>query len=501
MSNSSAPQPATRSIPITDRRKWQAFWVCVSVSGLTILDITKVNVALPSIEAAFGAGSTELQLVVSGYILAFGLVLVPLGRLGDQRSRRTLLVIGLALFIVASAACALAGNVWVLLAGRLLQGVAAGTLMPQVMGTIQQLFPGEERGKAFGLFGAMIGLSTAFGPTIGGLLIAVGGETDGWRWIFWMNVPLFAVAIGLVLWLLPDLSRPTGERLSLDPVGVLLFAGAIVGLMTPFLFTTGSADDPPERWWTLLAFVLFGAAFVLWERRYERRGAAPLVTLRLFRVPSFRNGTLLVAAYFAAFPALFLLTTLFLQTGLGISALHAGMVSIGFALASAVSSWYGGRLVGRFGRPVVVLGLVLVLVTVIALAATAVLVPAEATPWAMAGVMVVGGLGGGMVISPNQTLTLADVPPSQGGVAGAIGQLGQRIGTAIGTAVGLSLFYATIFREEGEKPALEVYHDAYATGLIAVALFGAAALALALLDLGGRRRAPRRDAAKAARTR
>jgi predicted MFS family arabinose efflux permease len=278
---------------------------------------------------------------------------------------------------------------------------------------------------------------------------------------------------------------------------VLLFAVAVIALMLPFLLTTGSPDDAPERWWTLVVFVLFAACFLVWERRYERRGGSPLIDLRLFRLSSFRNGTVLMAAYFTGIPALFLLTTLFLQTGLGVSALHAGMVTIGFALASAISSWYGGQLVGRYGRPVVVVGLVLVLATVIALAATALLASVEATPWIMAGIMVVGGFGGGMVISPNQTLTLAEIPPAQGGVAGSIGQLGQRVGTAIGTAVGLSLFYATIFREEGDKPALAVYHDAYAIGLTTVALFVAIAFAVALVDLGSRRRRERSGAEEA----
>ena len=185
-------QPPTLSIPLSDAKRWRAYWVCVAVAGLTILDLTKVNVALPSIEAAFGATSTELQLIVSGYVLTFGLTLVPAGRIGDQRSRRTLFVIGLSLFTLTSLACALAPNGEVLLVARLLQGVAAGIQMPQVLGLIQQLFQGAERGKAFGLFGATIGVATAFGPTLGGLAIAIGGPEDGWRGIFWMNVPLVA---------------------------------------------------------------------------------------------------------------------------------------------------------------------------------------------------------------------------------------------------------------------------------------------------------------------
>ena len=153
MSSAGEP-PATRSIALDPAQRWRAFWVCVAVAAFTILDISKVNVGLPSIEEALGGGSTELQLVVSGYILAFGLGLVPFGRIGDQRSRRTLMIVGLCAFAVASVLCAVAPNIWWLVIARFLQGVAAGVQMPQVMGTIQQLFTGRERGVAFGLFGA-----------------------------------------------------------------------------------------------------------------------------------------------------------------------------------------------------------------------------------------------------------------------------------------------------------------------------------------------------------
>lgn len=488
----SPSHPVTQNIPLSPAKRWRAFWVCVAVAGITILDLSKVNVALPSIEAAFGAGSTELQLIVSGYVLTFGLVLVPMGRLGDQRSRRALFIVGLSLYTLTSIVCALAPDTTVLLIGRLLQGIAAGIQMPQVLGLIQQLFQGKERGRAFGLFGATIGVATAFGPTLGGLLIAVGGAADGWRWIFWMNVPLCLVAIGLAAFMLPATRTRSHRPLALDPVGVLLFGVTILALMWPFLFTTGSPDDDPQRWWLLVVFVLFAAAFVAWERRYASRGRHPLIPFGLFRVSSFRNGTLLQTSYFTAAPAMFLLTTLYLQEGVGLAPVYAGMVTIGFALASAVSSWIGGNLVGRYGRPVVVWGLVGVLLCVFGLSAASLYAPPAATVWIMAGIMVVGGLGGGLVISPNQTLTLADIPVKQGGIAGSVGQLGQRIGAAVGTAVALSLFYATIYREENNGSAsLVVYHDAYAYGMMSVALFVALAFVVAVVDLSARRRGKR----------
>lgn len=481
--------PPTTDIVLSSPQRWRAFWVCVAVAGITILDLSKVNVALPSIESALGAGSTELQLIVSGYVLTFGLVLVPMGRLGDQRSRRALFIVGLSLFTITSLVCAVAVSPLMLMIGRLLQGVAAGIQMPQVLGLIQQLFQGKERGRAFGLFGATIGIATAFGPTIGGLLILVGGATDGWRWIFWMNVPLGIIAIALAVWVLPKTRTRSRKALSFDLFGVLLFGLAVLSLMWPFLFTTGSPDDDPRRWWLLVLFVLFAGAFVAWERHYEGQGKQPLIRFALFRISSFRNGTLLIAAYFTALPALFLLTTLFLQTGVGLAAVYAGMVTIGFALASALFSWIGGNLVGTYGRPVVVWGLVGVLACVIGLAAAALFVPAEWVAWVMAGVMVIGGVGGGLVMSPNQTLTLGDIPVKQGGIAGSIGQLGQRIGTSVGTAVALSLFYATIYREgNGAAPDIVVYHDAYAYGMTAVAVFVALAFLISIVDLSSRRR-------------
>ncbi|GAA4051590.1 MFS transporter [Agromyces indicus] len=497
-------QPASSPPVMGNDKRWRAYWVCVAVAAITIMDLTKVNVALPSIEEALGASSTELQLLVSGFVLTFGLTLVPAGRLGDQGSRKAMFLIGLSLFTLTSLLCALAPTSGVLLVGRLLQGVAAGIQMPQVLGLIQQLFQGAERGAAFGLFGATIGISTAFGPTLGGLAIAIGGPVDGWRGIFWMNVPLALAAIAFAARLLPGRPKDAGERprISLDPVGVLLFGAVVISLMWPFLFTTGSPDDDPARWWTLVAFVVAVVAFLWWERRYAASGRAPLVPLGLFSLRSYRNGTLLAVAYFAAMPSAFLLTNLFLQQGLGLEPVFAGMVTIGFALSSAVTSWLGGRLVNRVGRPLVVGGLLLLLLGFGILVLVAIGTPPELTPWIMAAVMLIGGAGGGFVIAPNQVLALSEVPVVQGGLAGSVGQLGQRIGTAIGTAVALSLFYATIYRAPAAEARIDVFHEAYALGMGAVVALLLVALAVGLVDLRQRRdgSVPPPDAAAEART-
>lgn len=463
--------------------RWRAYWICVGIAVITIMDLSKINVGLPAIERALHAGSTELQVIISGFVLTFGLALVPFGRLGDQRSRKALFVLGLSVYTASSLLAALAPDAEILMLARLIQGVGAGIQMPQVLGMIQELFQGKERGKAFGLFGAAIGLGTAFGPTLGGLMIGIGGEVDGWRGIFWMNIPLGVLAIIATVLYLPDIHR---ERIknSLDPVGVVLFGLTVLALLFPFLLTTGSPDDDPRRWWLLVVFVVAAAVFVWWESRYQATGKQPLIPLGLFRIRSFRNGTLVAAAYFAAGPPLFVVTSLFLQDGLGIAPVYAGMVSIGFALASAVTSWWSGLLVNTYGRTLITAGLVTMLVSAGAFVLAAETLPDPVVPWALAAIMTIAGAGGGLVIAPNQTLTLSQVPLREGGLAGSVGQLGQRVGTAIGSAIALSLFYATII-QSGE-PDSTTYHHAYALAMIAVGIFLALALLAAVADSLGR---------------
>ena len=474
-----------------ERMRWRAFAVCVGVACLTILDLSKVNVGLPALETALGAGPTQLQLIVAGYTLIFGLTLVPGGRLGDLTSRRRLFVIGLSLFTVASLLCAIAPTIEVLIAARLLQGAAAGLQMPQVTGMIQQLFQGPERGRAFGLFGAIIGLSTAFGPALGGLLIAVGGEQDGWRLLFWMNVPLGVIALIAALRLLPRGQRSEDGPRGLDPLGLLLLGGAILALLAPFLLTTGGESDDPRRWFLLLLGAVLVVAFVLWERHYAATGRSPVLELALVRRPSFRNGVIVGTAFFAAMPALFLVATLYLQQGLALSALAAGSVSIGFALASALGSWLSGPRVDRLGRPLVIGGIV-VLITGFGLTLLLVhLVPTGAVPWAMAAALTLAGIGGGCVVGPNQTLTLSEVPVAQGGVAGSVVQLGQRVGTAVGVAVATSTFYGVLSREAGTETDATAYLDAFSLALLVVIGLASLALVASLLDLRGRRHAAR----------
>ncbi|MQS15892.1 MFS transporter [Streptomyces kaniharaensis] len=466
----------------TSERRWRALAVCLVAGFMTLLDVSIVNVALPTVRTGLHMSESGLQWVLSGYALAFGLILVPAGRLGDARSRRAVFLTGLALFTLASAlAGAARSQEWLILA-RLFQGAAGGVLVPQVSGFIQTLFQGAERGRAFGALGATIGVSTAVGPLLGGLLIHLFGPQDGWRWVFFVNLPIGVTALPIGYRLLPA-PPPPGERAGhrdFDPVGVLLLGAGTVALLLPFV--QRQQWHGAARWLLLPVAVVLLAVFVGWERYYARR-REPLVSMELFAVRSYGAGVLLSLVYFAGFTAIFFIFTLYLQVGLHYSALAAGLAITPFAVGSAGAAALGGRVVTRLGRRLVVGGLVLVL---LGLMASALVVgfgpPASATGWATALPLLLAGTGSGLVISPNQTLTLQQVPLARAGSAGGVLQTAQRVGSAVGIAIVGSVFFA---HARGRHPDWAL---AFQLGTTVAASLVLAALLVAVLDLAAGRR-------------
>ncbi|WP_354644045.1 MFS transporter [Kitasatospora camelliae] len=464
--------------PAPDRRRWQALAVCLVAGFMTLLDVSIVNTALPSVRAGLGLSESGLQWVLAGYSLAFGLVLVPAGRLGDARGRRPVFLAGLALFTATSAlAGAALSETWLVVA-RILQGMAGGLLVPQVSGFIQQLFSGDERGRAFGMLGTTIGFSTAVGPALGGLLIAVFGAGEGWRWVFYVNLPIGLLALPFAHRVLPP--PPVREdgpvRRDFDPLGVLLLGAGTLLLLFPFAQQQWTA---PAKWLLLPAAATVLALFALWERRYGRRGE-PLVSMSLFEASSYTLGTLVSLVYFAGFTAVFFVVTLYLQSGLHYSALAAGLAITPFALASAVSSTYGGRMVRRYGRMLVAGGLTLVAVG-LSLAVVAVhLWPGPGVGWATALPLLLAGVGSGLVVSPNQVLTLSQVPVARAGSAGGVIQTAQRIGSAAGIAAVGSVFFGRLAHHGSWASALQL-------SLIVVVGIVLVALTAALADVRVRR--------------
>ncbi|MGY1810246.1 MFS transporter [Blastococcus sp. SYSU D00669] len=468
-------QPEARQEQQPEPRRWRALAVCLVGGFMVLLDVSIVNVALPSIREGLQASESELQWVVSGYALTFGLLLVPAGRIGDVRGRRTVFVAALALFSLASLACGLAPSSLFLVVARLAQGLAGGLLTPQISALIQQLFSGRERGTAFGLFGTVVGVSTAVGPLLGGVLIAASGTDHGWRWVFFINLPIGLAAIPLAWRLLPRPEPGERQRHDYDPLGVVLLGAGIVALLLPLVQERqweGSAT-----WLLVPVAVALLAAFVLWEVRYTRRGKEPLVELALFRLRSYSFGLSMVSLFFAGFTPLFFVFTLYLQTGLGYSALQAGLAITPFAVGSALTAALGGRVVHRFGRVLVAAGLLLVAVGFAGALLAVHLVPEDGTGWATLAPLLVGGLGAGLVISPNQALTLSQVPVERAGTAGGLLQVGQRIGAAVGIAAVGSVFFARVAATRGD------FADAFVHGLLVAGAFVMAAFLLAVVDV------------------
>ncbi len=457
--------------------RWRALALCLVAGFMTLLDVSIVNVALPSIRTGLGASESAIQWIIAGYALAFGIALVPAGRLGDARSRRAIFGLGLGLFTAASAACGLAtGPTW-LSVTRVLQGLGAGIVSPQVSGFIQTMFAGRERGRAFGMFGATIGISTAIGPLLGGFIVKVGGVQNGWRGVFLVNVPVGIVALLLVRRLLPE--STDRRKQSLDPVGVVLFGGAILFALLPLV--TGDQNSLSSRpWWLLIPSAVLFLAFGWWERMWNRRGAATLVDLSLLRVRSFMLGLGLGTVYFAGFTSLFLVLTLYLQEGLHYDALLAGVTSMPFAIGSAVSASIGGKFVYKFGRGMVVTGLVMVIVGLIGLDIVVGRVDANVGAWLIVP-LAVTGFGGGLVISPNVTLTLAEVDVRRAGSGGGMLQTAQRVGSAIGVAVVLAQFFSELASTRGD------FARALSVSLRTTIALVVAALLLGLLDVLTRR--------------
>jgi EmrB/QacA subfamily drug resistance transporter len=441
---------------------------------MVLLDVSIVNVALPSIERGLHVSAMHAQWVISGYALALGLTLVPAGRLGDAVGRRRMFLIALAAFVVTSALTGAAPTTTFLIGARLLQGVAGGLLIPQNSGLIQELFQGAERGRAFGILGATVGLATAAGPVVGGVILSAVGGSDAWRWVFYVNVPIGLIALGLAARFVPRSTGAGRRHVDLDLVGSLLLGVGVLSLLIPIV----EADSGGIRrlWWLWLISTASLAAFSRWEPWTVRRGRQPLLNPALLRISGYAAGSGIGLMYFVGFTGVWLVMALFLQDGLGYSPLRSGLTITPFALGVALSAVIAGRLVGRLGRWLTVAGLT---VTILGLVATALIlrhVTGDAATWAILAPLFVGGLGGGMVTSPNMTLTLQNVPVSMAGAAGGAVQTAQRIGAAVGTATLTTIFYHLLRTSHD-------YSTAISDAILSAAGFMLVALLMGIVDL------------------
>jgi EmrB/QacA subfamily drug resistance transporter len=443
-----AEEPAGAGGPVAgaaDRRRWIALAVVMTASFMDLVDVTIVNIAIPSIREDTGASFSAVQWVTGGYALAFAIGLITGGRLGDIYGRKRLFLLGIGGFTVASALCGLAAGPETLVATRVLQGATAALMVPQVLSIIHATFPAHERGKVFGMFGAIVGLGAVSGPLIGALLTQWDILGLQWRPIFLINLPV-GVA-GLLLGRRYITESRAEKALRLDLLGMAL---ASVGLLMLLYPLTHGRDAGWPLWGhlSMAASLPVFALFVRYEQAKTRRDGSPLVELTLFRVKSFAAGIGVQLTFGIVSGIFFLVWTLYMQIGLGWSALRAGTTGVPFSIAVSVAAGMSvQKLVPRFGRKVLQAGALVMAAGVLLYIWEADRYAAGIQPWQMALPLVVMGAGMGLIVAPITEAILSEVPREHAGSAsGLINTVGQ-----LGMALGLGLVSVAFFGAIDEK--------------------------------------------------
>ncbi|WP_433227960.1 MFS transporter [Actinomadura formosensis] len=465
MSHTAIPEAGSRPGEAARPHAASTGTLLVLLTGIfiTTLDFFIVNVAIPDIQADLGAGTTAIQWVVAGFGLALGGGLITGGRLGDLFGRRRMYALGLAVFTAASLACGVAPSPGTLIAARVVQGIAAALLMPQVLGIINAAFTGERRTRAFTAYGLALGLGGVFGQLIGGALIQADVLGSGWRSIFLINVPVGAVTLALVRRTVP--SQAAARNTRLDAAGTVLVTLGLVALVLP-LIEGRRLGWPAWTWESLAAAAVLLAAFAVHQRRLDRRGGAPLVAPALFREPAFRVGSGLALVYTLAMASFFLYLALYLQQGRGLSALESGLLFVALGAGYLAASTRATAVAARLGRQVLALG------ALIQAAGCLLLMDAlgHGIAWLIPG-LALAGAGMGFVVAPLSALVLSGVTDRHAASASGVLATAQQVGNALGVAVVGIVFYGAA----GGVP------DAFRASLVPLIAFCVATAALAQL--------------------
>jgi EmrB/QacA subfamily drug resistance transporter len=432
----------TSSRPAGHPLRWKILALVLAAECMDLLDGTIVNVAAPTIHADLHAGAATLEWIIGGYALAFAAGLIAGGRLGDIYGRKRLFILGALGFVASSMACAFAVDSAMLIGCRLAQGASAALLIPQGLGIIHEVFPPDEHGKAFALFGPVIGASAVLGPIVGGALIAANAFGSGWRLIFFVNLPLGLIAAFGAARLMPESRAVRPPRL--DIVGTLLAALGMGLLIYPLI----QGQEAGWPLWTYLmgagSAVAFGT-LVVWSRRQRRAGKDPLVEASIFSHRPYTAGLATIVVFFAGMIGTLLVLTLFLQLGEHFTAIHAGLTLAPFAAGTAAGATLAGAvLVPRVGRTalqaatVVIAGGVWWLHEVIGAHGL------HTGSLELIAPQVLVGLGIGMTISPLFDFILAAVTDAEVGSASGVVTAVQQLGGAIGVAAMGTIFFSAL---------------------------------------------------------
>jgi len=458
-SNSCFTTPLVRAV---NGPPWLGLSVLLLAGFVTIFDLFVVNVAIASMQIGLSASFAQIGFIVAGYELAFGVLLITGGRLGDLFGRRRLFIVGMGGFTMASALCGLAPGAGFLIGARVLQGLAAALLFPQVYASIRVNFDGDDSRRAFGLLGMTLGLAAIAGQVLGGWLVHADLFGLGWRNIFLINVPIGLFAIAAARYI-PE-SRAS-QHSSLDWTGVVLVSGGLTLLLVPLIEAPGQGW-PAWSLWSLAAAVVLFTAFHRQQEGRRRAGNLPLVDMCLLAQRRFALGTLLVLLIYSTSSSFFLCFALLVQSGLGLDPFMAGSIfapcSMGFVLASMAAP----RLVNQWGAQAIVAGALVYAISLGLLIAQVQMAGAELVPMRLIPVLIMVGAGQGFIMTPLLNLVLGFVNEAQAGMASGVISTVQQVGAALGVAVVGILFGAVLAAGDGMAAQADQYASAFVAGML-----------------------------------
>jgi EmrB/QacA subfamily drug resistance transporter len=408
---------------VSTRRKAGILAICCLSVLMTIMDLTIVNLAIPSIRTDLGATAAHAQWTIAIYALGVASLQLLGGEAGDRFGRRRVLQIGTTVFMLGSLLCSLAPTIDVLIAARLIQAVGASMMNPVALAIISQVFvEPTERARAIGIWGAVFGAALALGPIVGGLLI----ETVGWRGVFWINLPIGAAAVVACAMLVPE--SETSTRRGTDLLGQFLGTGSLFGLVFVMIESPGRGWTHP---WVIMTAAAAACAFVGFLR-HESRHPDPFIDLRLFRSTTFAAAAVIALSVFTVWGAFLFMMSIYLQGWRGYTAVHAGLLLLPVGVAVLVLSPISGHLVSRFGNrpPLLIAGLM----TVVMSAMLAFLDPA-APRWLLILICTAFGITFGMVTVPVNYAAVSSVPQDRAGAAAGITSTSKQIGISLGVAL------------------------------------------------------------------
>ena len=431
--------PSAVSTP-SETMHWPTLLVVLTGVFMSALDVFIVNVAIPQTQRDLNAGDGTVQWIVAGFGLAVAAGVITAGRLGDLYGRRRMFSVGLALFTLASACCGLAPTAGTLVGARVVQGLAAALLTPQVLAILGTVFAGPALTKAFTAYGLVMGLAAIFGQLVGGVLIEANPFGLGWRSCFLINVPVGLVTLVLIPRVVPESIRP--GRAGLDWVGAGMLSAALVAVVLP-LIQGRQQGWPTWTIWSFAAGALLLVELAWYQRRLAASGREPLIDPSLFRDRAFTAGMLVQLAAWTGQASFFLVLAVYLQDGAGLSALNSGLLFISIGGGYVVTATLSGTIAGKLGRQTVALGAGCMMAGLLLIDLGVQKVSAGgggSVLWLVPG-LVIDGAGMGLIIAPLAALVLARVTPHHAGTAAGVLSMVMQLGGALGVALIGIYFY------------------------------------------------------------